>query len=121
MTDLLQQAKKDPALRPEFYKTLWEAELFFIGQIDKTDDTYHLSFYEAGGKTLLPCYSSEELLRSVVPEHEPKLLLPVREVFPNIGSEITVVLNPFTEPSKEFDSLERRALADGVLFDPPEP
>ncbi|KEO81707.1 enhanced serine sensitivity protein SseB C-terminal domain-containing protein [Tumebacillus flagellatus] len=121
LTKLLTQAKQTPTMRPDFYKALWDAELYFIGRMDETDDTYHLSFYEAAGRTLLPCFSSEGLFRSVVPEaeHETVVLLPVREVFPSVGSEITVVLNPFTDVGKEFDALERRALQAGVLFELP--
>ncbi|PWK05649.1 enhanced serine sensitivity protein SseB C-terminal domain-containing protein [Tumebacillus permanentifrigoris] len=113
LTHHLQQAKQTPALRSDFYRALWAAELYFIGQTDS------LSYYEANGRTLLPCFSSLELLQSVVPADETYVLLPAHEVFPNIPAEITVVLNPFTAVGKEFDSLERRALMEGILFERP--
>lgn len=113
LAQLLEQAKGDPSLRPEFYRALWEADLYFVGVEGA------LSYYEAQGRTLLPCFSSEELFRSVVPEQESSVVCSVQAAFPSIPPEITVVLNPFTTYGKEFDSLERRALEEGMLFEQP--
>jgi len=116
-------ARRDPALRPEFYRALWEAELYAVGTTEGSGETgeYHFSFFEVEGREVLPFFSSLELFNEVIPEGQQHLIVPAQQLLTGMPEDVVLMLNPCTEAGKEFTSTELKALAAGLLFEAYEP
>ena len=113
-------ARRDPAARPDFYRVLWEAEVYVVGMVEESGEeerNYQLSFFEIEGREVLPFFSSLELMKQVIPEGQLVAAVSARHLLTSMPDDLVLMLNPCTESGKEFTSPELRALRTGLLFE----
>src|SRR5262249_42537392 len=125
----LMQATSDPAHRPQFYRDLAAADLFFIhegplpgnnGQIVlKEGSSLKIRHIEWKGKPFIPVFSSPVRLQAVVQSEASYLALNALE-FMSITRGAELFLNPGSEFCKEFTRAEIDSLLDGSIWKPSE-
>lgn len=126
---ILQQAANDPGIRPKFYRTFLDYDLYVLGvyegdapRVDgeittKKDDSLKLNFYTINGKVQLPVFSSLKRLQSAVSGEARYIRMNGRVLFRGLPNGVEVVLNPYSDCGKEFTSIEIQKILDGSIFD----
>lgn len=122
----LEQAAKEPANRPEFYRLLLESEVFVLGNTEDHGEGRRtlasgekvsiMNWQKNDGTLVVPFFSSLEVLRSAIKEQQSFVAMPARSLF-EITKGATLALNPASNlsHSKEFFPQEIEAmLATGV-------
>lgn len=126
LEEVLQLAVHEPAYRPQFYAVLMTSQVYIIGQANEaTDDGDGEELLEAGsniqiqhlespdGSTVVPFFSSLDVLEKSVAEDVPYLQIAARALFEITEGE-TLHLNPMSNCGKEFSAQEvARLLAGG--------
>ena len=113
---LLEQAALEPAHRPAFFQSLLEADIWTLGRSVEqqltADSAVELTHWEkADGESVIPFFTSEQVLNEVCEAGEPWVKLPVKTLFELTRGE-TLFLNPKRTTGKEFSPAEITALLD---------
>lgn len=130
LEELLHLAAGEPAYRPQFYKTLLDSQIWFLGNTDRTDGSSE-TIVEAGdqvrieqwskpdGTVGVPFFTSLTALQQATAKEEDYAAMSTRQLF-KMTEGATLVLNPGSEfGSKEFNPTEiAQLLARGAAPDP---
>ncbi|MBT0728135.1 enhanced serine sensitivity protein SseB [Rosenbergiella australiborealis] len=113
---LLEQAATEPAYRPAFFQALLDADVWVLGRsVDHTltaESTVELTHWEkADGESIIPFFTSEQVLSEVCESGEPWVKLPVKILF-ELTRGNNLFLNPKCRTGKEFSASEIAALLD---------
>ncbi len=113
---LLEQAATEPAHRPAFFQALLDADVWVLGRSVEqqltADSGVELTHWEkADGQTVIPFFTSEQVLNEVCESGEPWVKLPVRTLFELTRGD-NLFLNPKWRSGKEFSASEIAALLD---------
>jgi len=125
LEELLENATKEAAFRPEFYQRLMEADVYVINGDDskpprgdvemKEGETVNLvQFPREDGTTALPFFTSLEILQKSIDHQVNYICLPARVLF-EMTEGTPLVLNPFSEFGKDFTPEEVRGLLSGEI------
>ncbi len=115
---LLELATKDPAARPQFYKTLLSSDIYVLGKIKNPenehpseesgsfslqpgDEIAFLFWTKKDGCQFLPIFSSLTVLQSIVDPNEKYLKLPCKDLFEMVR-DVNIILNPSAPYGREF-------------------
>ncbi len=103
LSELFEQAFKNPTLRLDFYKRLAEEELFILTaegeKMDNSDEVkWEIMTLKSGE---IPLFTSKEkmLERGIVPENQPHLSLKLAQIF-SATKGAKYWLNPFSQVNK---------------------
>ncbi|WP_241606759.1 enhanced serine sensitivity protein SseB [Rosenbergiella epipactidis] len=113
---LLAQAATEPAHRPAFFQALLDADVWVLGrsvaQQLTADSGVELTHWEkADGESVIPFFTSEQMLNEVCESGEPWVKLPVKTLFELTRGD-NLFLNPKCSTGKEFSASEIAALLD---------
>ncbi|MFC5431088.1 enhanced serine sensitivity protein SseB C-terminal domain-containing protein [Paraburkholderia denitrificans] len=123
---LLRLAATEPAYRPEFARTLLQAEVFILGYPEgelvqgtlRTGANVAVkSWCRPDGSPVIPFFTSEKAMRLAIREEEKYLRLPARSLF-EITRGAALVLNPQLDYGKEFIPAEVEALLSTGVSNP---
>src|SRR5262245_36368905 len=108
---ILMKAASDPAQRPQFYKDLTGAELFFIQEgplpekneriVLEEEQSLQIREIEQNGKRYIPVFSSLPRLQAVIESEVSFMALNALE-FMKITRGAELILNPGSDYAKEF-------------------
>jgi hypothetical protein len=125
---LLMQAANDPAVRPEFMKTLIEFDLFILidtagaqygSFVAKQGDTLRIKGISVEGQYRIPIFTSERRLREFITTQESFAQLKGKDLFDMLASQTTeAILNPGARYGKLFTHDEIVSLVNGTYFGP---
>ena len=131
---LLLQAARDPAVRPHFYHTLLDSQLFVLvppntgPHGERTlakNENVSLVTWKNGEKNIVPMFTSLSLLQQTIKpagQTTDYLSLKGKDLFGMLGNgTIPAVLNPNCPAGKEFLVQEMHDLASGKFFEPATP
>ena len=131
LEQVLTQAARNPAVRPQFYRMLLESELLLLTPPSKTEqgertleknENVSIVNWSNGRNTFIPIFTSlavlEEAVKKVGGDYD-YLVLKGKDLF-GILSEgpSPAVLNPSSQFGKEFPVEEMRELVSGRMFQP---
>ncbi len=122
----LKDAALEPGLRPEFYKTLLDSNVYILiadqqGLLDgeifqKTGKNISvLSWRKSNNDLIVPIFTSENELHKAVKKYQ-KYVCMNAKVFFSTSKDSQYVINPLSQYSKELTDYEVRSLLDGSLF-----
>lgn len=124
LEQLLRLSVSEPAHRPEFHQVLMDSSLFVLGETGDQRDgekllvegsSLSLQHWEKeDGSTLIPIFTSLEVMNDVIDTDERYLEIPAETLFEMTLGEV-LVLNPESEYSKEFLPAEVETLLAGEL------
>jgi len=111
---LLEQAASEPAFRPAFFQALLDADVWVLGKSVEqqltADSAVDLTHWEKeDGESVIPFFTSEQVLNEVCEAGDPWVKLPVRTLFELTRGE-KLFLNPKRPTGKEFSAAEIEAL-----------
>lgn len=122
LEEVLQLAVHEPAYRPQFYDVLMRAQVYIIGEMADADgggreleagSRIQIQHLEApDGSTVVPFFSSIEVLEKSVADDVPYLQISVRALFEITEGE-NLHLNPMSNCGKAFSVKEVARLLDG--------
>lgn len=124
LAQILIEARTDPGRRPAFYHLLLAAEVYVIGKAgDQTGEktlqpgsSVHIHHWQTDdGATVIPFFSSVEMLQKTIQKKESYLALNARDLF-EMTRGMRLVLDPNQAHAKPFSIEEVAALLDGSLF-----
>lgn len=114
LEEMLQLAASEPAYRPQFYQVLMNSEVYIIGETNRAGSKsglervmvagsrLNIQHLEApDGSTVVPFFSSMDVLLKSVADEVPCLQIAVRNLFAVTEGE-TLHLNPMSNCGKEF-------------------
>lgn len=112
LEELLRLAADEPAHRPEFCETLLNSNVFLLGATEQVEAYGHNNleagshiqiqhWQRADGLSVIPFFSSLEVLQKSIDTEQSYLMLPARSLF-EMTQGATLFLNPKSKYGKEF-------------------
>ncbi len=113
-------AASDVSYRPLFYRTILDTDLYlltFQNEEGKNETGVKVKNLDNGK---VPIFTSIEKIfeNNIIIEEVNHIVVRGKSIFENCPDDITIVLNPYSIPTKEFTPLEIRKLVNGELFKP---
>lgn len=129
LEEILRLAAAEPVHRPKFYEVLLNSHVFLLGTTEKPDIDGQMNleagskiqfqhWEKADGSSVIPFFSSLEVLQKSIDSKESYLVLPVRSLF-EITQSATLTLNPKSDYGKEFVPAEISHLLSTGISQPP--
>jgi hypothetical protein len=106
---LFRKALREPAARPGFYRLLLESDLFVSGTFVRPGEA-DLQFYDVAGEKVLPVFSHEERLKTVLGKKASTLKFKGRDLLTQVAAGHAIALNPYSDFGREFSLAEIREL-----------
>lgn len=123
---LMQAAVKDPAVIPDFYKTLLESEIYILtpeanltpgrSRSLKYQEKLNVATVEYQGLKWHPAFTSRRRISDYVKEPETCFSAAARNIF-GLLPELNFWLNPLSECQKPLTASEVSLLMSGKIFD----
>jgi SseB protein N-terminal domain len=123
---LMQAAVKDPAMIPDFYRTLLESEIYILTpeapmtpgrrRSMKFDEKINVATVEYQGMKWHPAFTSQKRISDYVKEPETCLGAVARNLF-GMLPESNFWLNPLSECQKPMPSSEIALLLSGKIYE----
>ena len=120
LESLLEDAARDPAKRPEFFRTLFHFRLFALGSMKEEKDGSKAVGFETSqwkGESFIYAYTSEEALRwQVAKEGQSKdfVALSASDLFGMLNGKLGIYLNSGHDFGKYFTAFEVKEVLAGI-------
>ena len=124
---LLVQEAEDPDVRPDFYQTLVESDVYVLGSAEELLEEEEvaaegtaLSLYswEVDERPVIPIFSTLSRLEAFVDEEATYMRINAGALMTMLPEDVTLVLNPGSAYARRFPPGELQMLLEGVVFAP---
>ena len=116
LEELLAQAFREPAARPEFCRRMLSGELLVLGVTTETGVS--LRQWTVGGHKVIPVFTSEQRLEDFAGTSDGHLRRRGRSIFKVIPPGVSAYLNPRTPLGREFPPEEIAGLLANIPEEP---